>query len=102
MLKKVNGRNMSMECNHCDNEHTHKLPVDFVCNKNPIFSDEYENLAVTCPQCGALEIFNLNIPTDDTDEPFETGDLPVEEEVQRYYVRLLQREIRADFRGVKR
>jgi hypothetical protein len=40
----------------------------------------------------------MNIPIDDTDEPFETGDLPIEEEVQRAYVRILMRMVREDLK----
>jgi hypothetical protein len=39
----------------------------------------------------------MNIPVNDTDEDVNTGDLPVEEEVQRHYIRILQREKREDF-----
>jgi hypothetical protein len=59
---------------------------------------QYENLSFSCPGCQSSEIFNLNIPVNDIDEPFETGDLPESEEIQRYNVRLLIRTARADFK----
>ena len=66
-----------------------------------IEKDEWGNwkqFNVECA-CGTVEGFNLNIPLDDLDEPFETGDLPLNEEIQRFYVRILQRLIRADLKN---
>ena len=86
---------MYVQCNMCDKLEEHDLP-----NSEKKFKDEfaeYENIEFHCPSCGGIEIFNLNIPEDDTDEEFKTGDLPVEEEVQRFYVRTLMREVREDF-----
>lgn len=57
---------------------------------------EYENINVACPVCNAIEVFNMNIPLNDTDEPFSTGDIPLEEECQRHYVRVMQRLLRED------
>jgi hypothetical protein len=58
--------------------------------------NEYENINIPC-DCGAVKVINMNIPVNDTDEDVNTGDLPVEEEVQRHYIRILQREKREDF-----
>lgn len=59
--------------------------------------NEYQNVGLRCP-CGTKEVFNVNIPVNDTDESFQTGDLPIKEEIQRHYVRILQRLVRADFK----
>lgn len=94
MLKGISGTKMTTVCNFCGHEQTTNLD-GVVLRKNEL--DEYDNLNVVCPNCGSGEVFNLNIPADDIDEPFQTGDLPTEEEIQRYYVRYLMRLVRQDF-----
>jgi hypothetical protein len=95
MLTGVKGNKATFKCNNCESEFDKNL-AGVISGKVEQF-DEYENLAVHCENCNSFEIFNLNIPTDDTEEPFETGELPLEEEIQRHYVRLIQRIIRKDF-----
>jgi hypothetical protein len=94
MLKGVNGTNIIHTCNSCGKEN-----IFSTLGKKIEFSEElneYINYPVSC-ECGAIEVFNMNIPVDDTDESFATGDLPLNEEIQRYYVRILIRLIREDF-----
>jgi hypothetical protein len=94
MLKEIQGNNMTVTCNHCQKENVFDLS-----QKTSTYEFEfgqYENPSFECPDCHAIEIFNVNIPLDDTDEPFETGYLPVGEEIQRHYVRLLMRMVRPD------
>jgi hypothetical protein len=59
---------------------------------------EYENIVVQCPACKTYELLNMNIPLDDMEDGVKTGDISVEEEVNRYYIRVLQRLIREDFK----
>ncbi|WP_079479729.1 hypothetical protein [Halobacillus salinus] len=96
MLKSIVDKDCHMKCNQCSLEY-----VENVNGVVKVYTEEgeYENLNVSCPNCGQLEVFNLNIPVNDTDEPFETGELPVDEEIQRHYVRLLIRMVRDDFVG---
>lgn len=96
MLKDITGNNMTVICNNCKAENTHDLT-----NRESKFVQEfgeYENLSIECPECESVEAFNMNIPLDDTDEPFATGDLPVDEEIQRAYVRILMRIVREDLK----
>jgi hypothetical protein len=94
MLKEIIGNNMTVICNNCKTETIHDLS-GITARFSPEFG-EYENLSFLCPGCQSIESFNMNIPVDDTDEPFMTGDLPVDEETQRYYVRILMRIARED------
>lgn len=96
MLKEIAGNNMTVICNNCN-----ALNVYDLTGRESVFLQEfgeYENLNFDCPFCDTIESFNMNIPIDDTDEPFETGDLPIEEEVQRAYVRILMRMVREDLK----
>ncbi|KQB91875.1 hypothetical protein GEPA3_3014 [Geobacillus sp. PA-3] len=96
VLKSLIGQTMTIRCAFCQTEYKTKVP-----QKNARFLPEFnqfENVSVQCPKCGAIEIFNMNIPPDDTGEPFQTGELPLEEEIQRYYVRLLMRYVREDLK----
>lgn len=96
MLKSIIDNTAEVHCNSCSNV----IYFDLT-NVELKYSEEfgeYENFAVECGICNTAEIFNMNIPVNDTDEPFATGDLPTEEEIQRYYVRLLQRIVREDFK----
>jgi phage minor structural protein len=90
----------SIQCKTCGFENN--IDVTGVNKQYIAEFEEYENLAVVCPnpECKSIEVFNMNIPVNDTDETFETGELPVGEEIQRYYLRLLIREIREDFVGL--
>lgn len=96
MIKEIKGNDMIIGCNNCKQENNFNLS-----QKKSIFLEEfgeYENLSFKCPECQAVEFYNMNIPLDDTDEPFATGDLPIEEEVQRAYVRILMRIVREDLK----
>jgi hypothetical protein len=99
MLKSIMGTELTVVCDRCQNVFTDDC-TGIIVRYNEEFG-EYENYYVKCPQCGSIEFYNMNIPIDDTDEPFMTGDLPVNEEVQRYYVRLLIRTVREDFVNAK-
>jgi hypothetical protein len=94
MVEGLNGTVLTVRCANCNKEVRRDM-VDVVSNFLPEFN-QYENVVVECT-CGSLTVVNVNIPENDTDEPFETGELPLEEEIARHYVRSLQREIRADF-----
>jgi hypothetical protein len=96
MLKEITGNNMIVICNNCKTENQFDLT-----NRTSTFLEEfgqYENISFDCPVCQSSESFNMNIPLDDTDEPFATGDLPIEEEIQRHYVRILMRAVREDLK----
>jgi hypothetical protein len=97
MLESIIDRIMFLSCNVCKQRYQALIP-----NRTIRFLEEfgeYENLYVECPNCQTIEVFNMNIPVNDTDEPLATGDLPIEEEVQRYYVRLLMRYVREDLKS---
>jgi len=96
LLLSIVNQIMSLKCDKCSKEYQTPIPNTTV--KYIEEFDEYENLPIQCPYCGTLEIFNMNLPINDTDEPFATGELPLEEEIQRYYVRLLMRYVREDLR----
>lgn len=96
MLNGINGTILTVKCDNCENENN--FDVSEIKSSFSTEYNEYENVLFSCPICSSIEIFNMNIPIDDTDEPFETGDLPVDEEIQRAYVRLLMRIVREDFK----
>ena len=96
MLKEIVNNTLILICNTCKTENQHDVSTfesTFLEEYN-----EYENVSFPCSNCSSVEVFNMNIPVDDTDEPFSTGDLPVNEEIQRAYVRLLMRIVREDFK----
>lgn len=99
MLKELMDKKLTIQCESCGYENN--IDVSGMIKRFIPEFGEFENLVVECPstECKSIEVFNMNIPVNDTDEPFETGDLPVEEEIQRYYLRLLIREIREDFKA---
>ena len=94
MLKGIQGNIITTQCNACDT--VKNTDVTGVVIPKGEWGD-WRSYNVTCDACGAMEGFNLNIPVNDTDEPYAAGDLPENEEIQRYYVRLLIRMIRADY-----
>jgi hypothetical protein len=94
MLKAIQDTKAIILCPNCNNETEHDL-----AGKRAVFLEEfgeYENIYFQCPFCPTVKAINMNIPINDTDENFASGDLPVEEEIQRYYVRILQRLVRED------
>lgn len=95
MLLSIENKTMRIVCNVCGTITDHDLT-----GVKSVFLEEfqeYDNLSFSCPGCLSSEVFNVNIPVDDIMEPFESGDLPPEEEIQRFYVRLLIRMTRDDF-----
>ena len=95
MLKYIRDKVLYIECNNCGHEYDESTEGK-VCKFDDEFG-EYENYQTMCPNCGGFEVYNVNIPVNATDEPFATGDLPLKEEIQRYYVRILIRLVREDF-----
>lgn len=95
MLKEIRDKTLTIHCGGCNKEY-YDLAEGKVCKFDENFG-QYENYYTTCPNCGRIEVFNMNIPVDAEEEPFWTGDLPLEEEIQRYYVRILIRLVREDF-----
>lgn len=96
MLKSFQGHTLDIECNQCKS--LYQENVEGITSPFLEEHGEYENLIFRCPVCQEYEGFNLNLPMDDADEPIETYEMPLEEEVQRYYVRLLILTIREDFK----
>jgi hypothetical protein len=94
MVTGMVGNKLTIKCGGCGKTLESDVS-DIILPFVPDFK-QYENLVIPC-DCGTLEIINVNIPVNDTDEPFRTGDLPLEEEIARFYVRSLQREVRSDF-----
>lgn len=98
MLEGITGNVLWLACEKCGEKRSellkqkiHKILEEF---------GEFENyMCDPCPKCGAVEGYNMNIPVNDTDEEFITGELPEKEEIQRYYVRLLMRLCREDFKS---
>lgn len=77
---------LSLKC-VCGTEYTHSLEVGqklkFITESN-----EYENLVSTCPYCGRIEIFNMNIEVAEfTFEETEEMMMPDKEINQRHYLR---------------
>ncbi|MGJ9460279.1 hypothetical protein [Oceanobacillus sp. CF4.6] len=97
MIKEIKGTSLVTVCDNCGLEKINNM-VGVIMRKNEF--NEYDNLVVPC-ECGSGEVFNMNIPVNDTDEQFMTDDLEAKEEVKRYYVRVLQRLIRDDFMSAK-
>lgn len=95
MLKFIRNKIITVRCNQCETEYEESVEGK-VCRFVEEYG-EYQNYNTVCPNCGCIEIYNLNIPVDAEEEPFWTGDLPLEEEIQRYYVRILIRLVREDF-----
>ncbi|SDO78776.1 hypothetical protein [Halobacillus aidingensis] len=95
-LTSIEGNIMTSLCSKCGNETTTDISNDVVGKDEFGFWKGYR---VKCQTegCPRIMFYNLNLPLDAEDEPFESGDLPLEEEVQRYYVRLLIRTVREDF-----
>lgn len=94
MLKFIQGMKAVIKCPNCNNETEHNLAA-----KKSVFLEEFgefDNVAFQCSHCPTAKVINMNIPVNDTDENFKTGDLPEEEEIQRHFVRIMQRMIRAD------
>jgi hypothetical protein len=85
---------LDIQCNNCQTQYESPYAPGVVLKFLEEFN-AYENFASEpCPNCGTIELFNMNIPVNDTD-----GDLPANEETQRYYVRLLIRDAREDFKS---
>lgn len=99
MLKEIKGNNMTVVCNNCKTENIFNVAARK--SQHLIEFDQFENLDFECPSCHSVEIFNMNIPINDTDEHFKTGDLSEGEEIQRHYVRILMRITRDDLRPKK-
>lgn len=97
MLKYIKDNVMNTVCNICG--HEKEIDITNMTSKFLPEFGQYENIVITCENCNGIEIFNMNIPVDDIDEPFKTGDLPTDEEVQRYYIRILMRQVREDFKN---
>lgn len=95
MLKEVKESTVKVACIDCGSITAH----DFSGLVVPYLDEfkEYQNVVLSCP-CGTSEVFNINIPVDAEDEKFKTGELPLNEEIQRYYVRILQRLVRPDLK----
>jgi hypothetical protein len=98
MIKEVIRNQLINICGSCGFENT--VNVTGKVQKFLLEFNQFENLVVECPnsECKSIEVFNMNIPVNDTDEPFKTGELPLHEEIQRHYLRVLIREIREDFK----
>ena len=94
MLKNISENKLTIACNKCGETYYADV-TGMVLEKTEL--GEYQNPVFECPHCEGLELFNVNIPADDTEEPVSTGELPIEDEVQRHYVRVLMRLVRKDF-----
>lgn len=95
MLTGVVGTRLEITCSGCDFVY-HKDVNGLTLDKNEF--NEYQNLVTQCGKCGEYELFNMNIPLDDTGDGVKTGEISLNEEVQRHYVRVVQRLTRADFK----
>lgn len=95
MIKNVKGTKLFSTCRSCEKD----IEFDFkgIELKYLPEYDQYENLPIQC-ECGVFEIFNMNIPEDEKDEAHLADIMPEDEKIQRRFIRMLQREIRADFK----
>lgn len=86
----------TVACNKCGVEYTGD--ISSITLKFQEEFREYENLYFRCPNCPTVEGFNMNLPLDELDDEIPTYEMPVEEEIQRYYVRLAMRIVREDLK----
>jgi hypothetical protein len=99
LIKSLIDKKLTVRCENCGKETEYNVMGKMM--KFIKEFGEYENFQVQC-ECGTITIINMNIPVDDVDEDIATGEIPVEEEISRHYIRILQREIREDFIASKK
>lgn len=95
MIKSIIGTILTFECPVC-----HVASTYDVSGITIEFSEEFnEYLMLDLPcSCGSITSVNLNIPVDESEENLDLDDIETEDEITRFYTRLLQRMIRADFK----
>lgn len=94
MITAIRDNQMTIKC-PCGASRTENINLEVKAYDTQF--DEYSNyMTGACPECGTIEGYNLNL-SPDPDEEDTIDNLSTDEEVQRYYVRLLQRIVREDF-----
>jgi hypothetical protein len=68
MIKRMISKQLINICGHCGFENT--IDVSGTVQKYLPEFNQYENLVVECPnsECKSIEVFNMNIPVNDTDD----------------------------------
>jgi len=86
ILKQTNGV-LFLKCNKCGTEHEHSLKIGqrlkFLTDFN-----QFENLTtIPCPNCGTVEVFNMNIEDEQLNyEDIKKMNMPNKEVNQRHYL----------------
>ena len=96
MLKSIQDKNLTIWC-QCGTERVESaegVSLKFL----PEFGEYQNYMSSPCPNCGIVEGYNMNLPLDELEDEIPTYEMPEEEEIQRYYVRLLIRLCREDFK----
>lgn len=98
MLTSVVDKRAFVKCESCGKMTYHDLS-NVTCKYSEEFG-EYENLYLECPNCPTIEGFNMNLPVDELQDDLPLYEMPLNEEIQRYYVRLAMRIVREDFKSL--
>lgn len=94
MITAIRGNQMTIKC-PCGASRAENIDLE-VKTYDTQFGEYFNYMTGACPDCGTIEGYNLNLSAD-PDEEDTIDNLPTDEEVQRYYIRLLQRIVREDF-----
>ena len=96
MLNQIKETVATITCDNCGTIGYLDLS-EITCKFLPEFN-EYENLYYICPSCESVTSYNMNLPLSELDDEIPTYEMPLEEEIQRYYVRLAMRMVREDLK----
>lgn len=81
----VNDSIITIVCNNCNHEYQDDI-TGKTLNYN-VFQ-RYEDYAVMCPNCSAIEFFNMNLPAVEDDYPLDL--MPQNDQINRTNVRKLK------------
>jgi len=93
LLKQTNGV-LFLRCN-CGNEYNHSLKTGQRLKFKTEFN-QFQNIpANPCPNCGAVEVFNMNIEDEELNlEDIDEINMPLKEVNQRHYVLEIIRDLK--------
>lgn len=90
MLLNMEGNVITRKCENCAHEHTVDLTGTVITFNTT--HGEYDNLPVPCPNCVAVEYFNMNLPMGAEINLLNSN-------ASRYYVKQLIATVREDYQG---
>jgi hypothetical protein len=99
LLKTFVNSTLEIKCNTCGAEFSTLIDSGYTSNFQPEFNAYTNFNSNPCPSCKSIEVFNMNIPTDETAESDAEAEMPYEEINQRHYVRQLIKAVREDFKN---